>query len=76
MSRVGNLEEADIEHQVFSLQAKKSARIFTGSFNFEKHVNINSVHLTKDQPDAVKVCAKCTRKIFRKTPTIEDLIFK
>ena len=53
-SRVGNLEETELEQQLFSLQAKESAGTFTESFNFEKHVNINSVHLTRYQLDAVK----------------------
>ena len=69
-SRVGNLEETELEQQVFSLQAKESAGIFTESFNFEKHVNINSVHLTRYQLDAVKRLCKKYEKIFRKTRMI------
>ena len=70
-SRVGNLEETELEQQVFSHQAKESTGTFTESFNFEKHVNINSVHLTRDQLDVVKrLCQKYEKKFFRKTRMI------
>ena len=65
-SRVGNLEETELEQQVFSLQAKESAGTFTESFIFEKHLNINSVHLTRYQLDAVKRLCQKYEKIISK----------
>ena len=65
-SQVGNLEETELEQQVFSLQAKESAGTFTESFTFEKHVNINCVHLTRYQLDAVKRLCQKYEKFFSK----------
>ena len=58
-SRVRNLEETELDQHVLSLQAKKSAGTFTEIFNFGKHVNSNSVQLTRDQLTAVNsLCQK------------------
>ena len=62
----GTWKKRNLSNKIFHLKQKKTAGTFTESFNFEKHVNVNSVHLTRDELEAVNSLCKKYEKIFSK----------